>query len=67
MDGGLQQLIQTGAIGAVLAFVLIRLESKLGDNTKAINDLTLKIGLLLDRNQRTLESVANKIDQSHPN
>lgn len=63
---GVADLIQTFGIGGVLAFVLIRLESKLDANTNAIDRLTLDIELLLDRNRRATEHVAEVLEHQQP-
>jgi len=62
----LSQAIQTGGIAAVLAFVLIRLEGRMAENTRAINELTLKIGLMLDRTVRATERVAAVLEKPPP-
>lgn len=57
----LQQAIQTFGIAAVLAFVLIRLEARLVENTQAIDKLTLQLALLVDRATRVVGEVRDEL------
>ena len=49
------RLIELGGTAAVLWYVLIRLESRMSENTKAITELTLRITLVLDRAAREID------------
>lgn len=59
-------VLQTGGVGATLAFVLVRLEKALLHNTRAIDRLTLRIAVLLDRNTRVSEKIVTALEKGPP-
>ena len=55
IDQLIVRLIELGGTAAVLWYVLIRLEARMSENTKAITELTLRITLVLDRTAREID------------